>query len=159
MKVLSVLEGPYGEKSNWHISLTWCANCFICRQGLCDTRHQVICTDMYIYWRFYCTRTCHLYWAVVKTVDYIPVMSPTWPSLALVLHGISSHLAISTKPLLVTSYQSLFFQILETSSSTVSKCENFDPLKRGFYSTPSTEGVESTRGNSVCLSVCLSVCP
>ena len=24
-----------------------------------------------------------------------------------------------------------------------------------FYSTPSTEGVESTRGNSVCLSVCL----
>ena len=26
-----------------------------------------------------------------------------------------------------------------------------------FYSTPSTEGVESTRGNSVCLSVCLSV--
>ena len=26
-----------------------------------------------------------------------------------------------------------------------------------FYSTPSTEGVESTRGNSVCLWVCLSV--
>ena len=26
-----------------------------------------------------------------------------------------------------------------------------------FYSTPSTEGVESTRGNSVCLSVCLFV--
>ena len=26
-----------------------------------------------------------------------------------------------------------------------------------FYSTPSTEGVESTRGNSVCLSVCVSV--
>ena len=27
-----------------------------------------------------------------------------------------------------------------------------------FYSTPSTEGVESKRGNSVCLSVCVSVC-
>ena len=26
-----------------------------------------------------------------------------------------------------------------------------------FYSTPSTEGVESTIGNSVCLSVCVSV--
>ena len=26
-----------------------------------------------------------------------------------------------------------------------------------FYSTPSTEGVESTRGNFVCLSVCLFV--
>ena len=26
-----------------------------------------------------------------------------------------------------------------------------------FYSTPSTEGVESTRGNSVCLSVCVFV--
>ena len=26
-----------------------------------------------------------------------------------------------------------------------------------FYSTPSTEGVESTRGNSVCVSVCLFV--
>ena len=32
-------------------------------------------------------------------------------------------------------------------------------LSRYFYSTPSTEGVESTRGNSVCLCVCLSVCP
>ena len=29
--------------------------------------------------------------------------------------------------------------------------------KHVFYSTPSTEGVESTRGNSVCLCVCLSV--
>ena len=28
-----------------------------------------------------------------------------------------------------------------------------------FYSTPSTEGVESTRVNSVCLCVCVSVCP
>ena len=28
-----------------------------------------------------------------------------------------------------------------------------------FYSTPSTEGVESTRGNSVCGSVCLWICP
>ena len=28
-----------------------------------------------------------------------------------------------------------------------------------FYSTPSTEGVESTRGNSVCLCVCVCVCP
>ena len=28
-----------------------------------------------------------------------------------------------------------------------------------FYSTPSTEGVESTRGNSVCVSVCLWICP
>ena len=28
----------------------------------------------------------------------------------------------------------------------------------GLYSTPSTEGVESTRENSVCLSLCLSVC-
>ena len=28
-----------------------------------------------------------------------------------------------------------------------------------FYSTPSTEGVESTRGNSVCGSVCGFVCP
>ena len=27
-----------------------------------------------------------------------------------------------------------------------------------FFSTPSTEGVESTRGNSVCLSVCVCVC-
>ena len=27
-----------------------------------------------------------------------------------------------------------------------------------FYSTPSTEGIESTGGNSVCLSVCLFVC-
>ena len=31
-------------------------------------------------------------------------------------------------------------------------------LINGFNSNPSTEGVESTRGNSVCLCVCLSVC-
>ena len=35
---------------------------------------------------------------------------------------------------------------------------NVETFLTFFYSTPSTEGVESTRGNSVCLSVCLSVC-
>ena len=45
------------------------------------------------------------------------------------------------------------------------ECENSIPMCAinvgmcfTFYSTPSTEGVESTRGNSVCLSVCLCVC-
>ena len=33
----------------------------------------------------------------------------------------------------------------------------FTTLTTDFSSPPSTEGVESTRGNSVCLSVCLCV--
>ena len=38
-----------------------------------------------------------------------------------------------------------------------SQCRVVSFVQGGFYSPPSTEGVESTRGNSACLFVCLSV--
>ena len=44
-----------------------------------------------------------------------------------------------------------------TKMSTFCMWVTKNVLFHDFYSTPSTEGVESTRGNSVCLCVCLFV--
>ena len=58
----------------------------------------------------------------------------------------------------------LIFQLFALAKKSLS--EKTEVVKKGgggrglsFYSTPSTEGVESTRGNSVCLWVCGFVCP
>ena len=75
---------PNNSWFSWHKTLTLCANCFIC---LCDTRHQVICTDMYIYWRFYCTEylslvlsSCKNGWLYPCDVSHLAKLgaSPAW---------------------------------------------------------------------------------
>ena len=91
-----------------------------------------------------CAADCHLYW----------------------LHFLTGYIFLG----MIFANDSMIFTTVLTSSilameqkfqthRTTDYCEPKAPREKVYsYSTPSTEGVESTRGNSVCLSVCLSVC-